>query len=60
MKNIICLLSMALLMSSCSIIAKPVTVPIRLVGAALTIIPVAGNTIHNALDEAADAIEDVF
>jgi len=38
---------------------KIVSVPMRVVGAAVSIIPVAGNTAHDVVDEAADAVDEL-
>ncbi len=38
---------------------KLVSVPMRLGGAVVSIIPVAGNTAHNLIDEAADAVDEL-
>jgi hypothetical protein len=51
-----CLL--AFFMSGC-ILTKFVTVPMRLVGAVVSIIPVAGNTAHEVIDEAAETVDDI-
>jgi len=41
------------------VLTKLVTVPMRLGGAVISIIPVAGNTAHDAIDEAADAVDTI-
>ncbi len=46
------------LLTGC-VLTKIVTVPMRVVGAVISIIPVAGNAAHSAIDEAADAIDDI-
>ena len=38
-------------------LTKVVSVPMRLVGAAASILPVVGNPAHDAIDSAADAVE---
>ena len=38
---------------------KIVTVPMRLVGAVVSIIPVAGNTAHDVIDEAAETVDEL-
>jgi len=38
---------------------KIVTVPMRLGGAVISIIPVVGNTAHDAVDEAAEVVDDL-
>jgi hypothetical protein len=52
------LLLATVLLTGC-ILTKIVTVPMRLVGAVVSIIPVAGNVVHDAIDEAADAVDKV-
>jgi hypothetical protein len=39
---------------------KIVSVPLRVVGAATSAVPFVGNTTHDAIDTAADAVDDVF
>ncbi len=51
-----CLLGFFL--SGC-VLTKIVTVPMRLGGAVVSIIPVAGNAAHEAIDEAAEAVDDI-
>lgn len=51
-----CLL--ALCMSGC-VLTKLVTVPMRLAGAVVSIIPVAGNTAHEVIDEGAEAVDEL-
>ncbi len=48
----------ALLLSSC-VLTKVVTVPMRVGGAVISIIPVVGEGIDEAIDEAADVIDAV-
>ena len=38
---------------------KLVSVPMRVVGAAASIVPVVGNQTHDAIDAAADAVDDL-
>lgn len=45
-------------MSGC-VFTKIVTVPMRLAGAVVSVIPVAGNTAHEAIDEAAEAVDEI-
>jgi len=49
----------ALLSSGC-FATKIVTVPLRVVGAATSIVPVVGNATHDVLDGTADAVDDTF
>lgn len=54
--RMICLLLATVLLTGC-VLTKIVTVPMRLVGAVVSIIPVAGNVAHDAIDEAADVVD---
>ncbi len=38
---------------------KLVSVPLRLTGAVISVIPVVGNTAHDAIDEAADVVDEI-
>ena len=49
---------LATVLSGC-FLTKIVTVPMRLVGAIVSIIPVAGNTANTAIQSAADAVNQV-
>lgn len=49
---------LALFSSGC-VLTKIVTVPMRVAGAVVSIIPVAGNTAHEAIDEAAEAVDEI-
>jgi hypothetical protein len=40
-------------------LTKIATVPMRVVGAVVSIVPVAGNSAHDAIDGAAEAVDDV-
>jgi hypothetical protein len=53
---LVCLLGVSL--SGC-VLTKIVTVPMRLGGAVISIIPVAGNSAHDAIDEAAEAVDGI-
>jgi len=53
------LLCLILLFLSGCLLTKVVTVPMRLGGAVISIIPVAGNAAHDSIDEAADIVDDV-
>jgi hypothetical protein len=55
-----CLLaSIPLLLGGCYA-TKVVSVPMRVVGATASIVPFVGNTAHDAIDTAADAVDDAF
>ncbi|WP_339134789.1 MAG: DUF6726 family protein [Candidatus Electrothrix sp. GW3-4] len=46
------------LLSGC-FFTKVVTVPMRVGGAVISVVPVVGNTVHKAIDEAAEAVDEV-
>ena len=56
--KLIMLLIAAMYLSGC-VLTKILTVPMRVAGAAISIIPVAGNVADEGIDEAADAIDKV-
>jgi hypothetical protein len=56
--HIITLLLLFMLNSGCCL-SKLVSVPKRVTGAALSVIPIAGNTAHDSIDEAADVVDDI-
>ena len=56
--KLVLLVMVALYLSGC-VLTKLITVPMRLGGAVISIIPVVGNTADDAIDEAADAIDKV-
>ncbi|MDY6972236.1 MAG: DUF6726 family protein [Thermodesulfobacteriota bacterium] len=41
------------------VLTKLVTVPMRVGGAVISIIPVVGNTADDAIDEAADVVDEI-
>lgn len=41
------------------VITKIVSVPMRLGGAVVSIVPVVGNTAHDAIDDAAEVVDEV-
>ena len=41
------------------VITKVVTVPLRVTGAVVSVVPLAGNPMHDAIDTAADTIDDL-
>ncbi len=53
------LLACALVFQSGCVLTKVLTVPMRVVGAVISIVPVAGNTIHDGIDAAAEEVDDV-
>jgi hypothetical protein len=58
MIKIITLLLATLVLSSC-VLTKVVTVPMRIGGAVISIVPVIGEGIDEAIDSAADAIDTI-
>lgn len=58
-KTTLLLIPLLLLFLNGCVLTKIVTVPMRLGGAVVSIIPVAGNTAHDAIDEAADIVDDI-
>jgi hypothetical protein len=52
------IMALAIQLSGC-VLTKIVTVPMRLVGAVISIVPVAGNTVHDVVDEAAEKVDDI-
>jgi hypothetical protein len=51
-------LSSFFLFNGC-ILTKVVTVPLRLGGAVISIVPAVGNTAHDSIDEAAEIVDDI-
>lgn len=56
--KLLIILLAAMTLSGC-VLTKLVTVPMRIGGAVISIIPVAGNTAHDAIDKAADQVDDI-
>lgn len=56
--KILIVLLLAHLLSGC-VLTKLVTVPMRAVGAVVSIVPVVGNTAHDGIDAAADVVDEV-
>lgn len=54
-----CVLFFSLLLLNGCILTKVVTVPMRLGGAVVSIVPVVGNSAHDSIDEAAELVDDV-
>lgn len=52
------LLLAAAFLSGC-VLTKIVSVPLRVTGAVVSVVPVAGNTAHDAIDVAAEEIDDL-
>ena len=53
------LILVTLTMLSGCVLTKLVSVPTRVVGAVVSIVPVVGNTAHDAIDEVADMVDEV-
>lgn len=49
---------MLLMLQGC-VLTKLVSVPMRVTGAVVSIVPGVGNTVHSGIDSAADAVDDV-
>ncbi len=56
--KLLLLLLLAVQLSGC-FLTKVVTVPMRVGGALISIVPVAGNTADDAVDKAADTIDEI-
>ncbi|MBW2553699.1 MAG: hypothetical protein JRE20_06170 [Deltaproteobacteria bacterium] len=56
--KLLLLLLLAVQLSGC-VLTKVVTVPMRVGGALISIVPVAGNTADDAVDKAADTIDEI-
>ena len=58
--NILLLLTTLLPLLSGCFLTKLVTVPMRMSGAVISVLPVVGNTAHDAIDEAAEIVDEVL
>ena len=56
--KLLLLLGALLLLNGC-FFTKVVTVPMRLGAAVVSVVPIVGNTAHDAIDEAAEVVDDV-
>lgn len=56
--KLLVMLMMLTMLTGC-LFTKLVSMPTRVVGAVISIIPVVGNTAHDAIDKAADIIDEV-
>ena len=56
--KLLLILATLTMLSGC-VLTKLVSVPTRVVGAVVSIVPVVGNTAHDAIDEVADIIDEV-
>ena len=57
--NVKVILLLIMLISYGCVITKVVTVPLRVGAAGLSVVPWAGEKMHDAVDEAADTIDDL-
>lgn len=57
-QTVLVLIIFSLLLNGC-FLTKVITVPMRLGASVISIIPVAGNTAHDAIDEAAAIVDEV-
>jgi hypothetical protein len=58
MLRLTAVLLLALLLQGC-VLTKLVSVPMRVGGAVISIVPVVGNTAHDGVDAAADIVDDL-
>ncbi len=56
--NFFLFLAILLSLNGC-VLTKVLTVPMRVGAAAISIIPVAGDTVHKAIDETAEIVDEV-
>lgn len=56
--KLLALLTVVSLLNGC-VLTKIITVPMRVAGAVVSIVPVAGNTAHDAIDKAAEVVDEV-
>lgn len=56
--KLLLLVLMASLLSGC-VLTKLITVPMRVGGAVISIVPVLGNPAHDSIDTAAEAVDKV-
>ena len=57
-RHVLVLALVPLLAQGC-FFTKLVTVPMRLGGAVISVVPGVGNSVHDAIDQAADAVDDI-
>ena len=58
MARMMMVMGLVLLLQGC-VITKVVTVPMRVTGAVISIVPGVGNIIDSSIDTAADVVDDV-
>lgn len=56
--KIVCLFVTSIILQGC-VLTKVASVPMRLGGAVVSIVPVVGNSAHDAIDTAADGVDDL-
>lgn len=56
--KILLLLAAVTFLNGC-LLTKLVTVPMRITGAVVSIVPVAGNHVHDGIDKAAEIVDDI-
>lgn len=57
--NVLLLLMLAISLLEGCVLTKNASVPMRLGGAVVSIVPGVGNTAHDAIDKAAETVDDV-
>jgi len=55
----VCLITFSVGLLQGCVLTKIASVPMRLGGAVVSIVPVMGNSAHDAIDEAADVVDEV-
>ena len=55
----ICFLLLGMLSTSGCFLTKVISVPMRVGGAVVSVVPLAGNSAHDAIDEAAEVVDKV-
>lgn len=58
MARLMLVVLLAMVLQGC-VLTKLVSVPMRVGGAVVSIIPVVGNTAHDGIDAAAEAVDDL-
>ena len=56
--KLLILLTAVTFLNGC-VLTKLITVPMRLAGAIVSIVPVAGNTAHDAVDKADELVDEI-
>ena len=56
--KLLILLTAVIFLNGC-LLTKLITVPMRVVGAVVSIVPVAGNPAHDAVDKAAEIVDEI-